>query len=59
VKDAPELGDTTRVTLSADDRPPPEPPLPENMARPAQVGFQLDDVLDTIPPKDRDAFLDQ
>ncbi len=58
-EDAPELGDTTRATLTADDCPPPKPPPPENMARPAQVGFQLDDVLDAIPPIDRDAFVDQ
>ncbi len=58
-EDAPELGDTTRATLTADDRPPPEPPPPENMAWPAQVGSQLNDVLDAIPPKDRNAFMDQ
>jgi hypothetical protein len=58
-EDAPELGDTTQATLTADDRPPPEPPPPENMVRLAQVGFQLNDVLNAISPKHRDAFVDQ
>jgi hypothetical protein len=59
VDDAPELGDTTWVTLVVDNRPPPEPPPPDHVVWPAPVDFQLDDVLDAIPPYDRDAFVDQ
>ncbi len=59
VDDAPELGDMPWVTFAAEDRPLPEPPLPDSIARLTPVDFQLDDVLDAIPPKDRDAFVDQ
>ncbi len=48
-----------RVTFAVDDRPPPEPPPPDSMARPAPVDFQLNDVLDAVLAKDRDAFVDQ
>ena len=48
-----------RVTFAMDNHPPPEPPPPDSMAWPAPVDFQLDDVLDTVPAKDRDAFVDQ
>ncbi len=54
-----ELEDTPWVTFAADDHPPPEPPPPDSIALSTPVDLQLDDVLDAIPPKDRDAFVDQ
>ncbi len=47
------------MTLAVDNRPPPEPPPPDSIDWLTLVDFQLDDVLDAIPPKDRDTFVDQ
>ncbi len=59
VEDTPTLDNTPRVTFAADSRPPPEPPPTGHMTWPALVGFQIDEVLDAIPPEDRDAFVGQ